>query len=384
MASTSGEELKQPKPIKFDAVVTDVCFHPMQDIIASGDIDGLVRLHSYSIGNENHELMTFKDHKKSCRAIRFIPDGSGLISASKDKSVRIFDLDNGKVKFAIKKAHDSAIYSLLVIDRNFFATGDDDGNLAVWDLRHRAAVMKLHENQDSITDMIVNSTKTVLLATSGEGTLTAFDIRKHQVKLQSELMDSGLMSIAAVKNDTKVVCGTEDGILDFFNWNEWGNISDRFPGHKMSIDAIVPLSDQIVATADSEAIRAVHLFPNRFLGVIGDHNGFPVERMTISRCKTWLASCSHDNQIKFWNVSEVAKQKVDGHKKADRKNVSKPCAADSEFFKDLVDENTKEAGGDLDAESKSSDAEDNLSTTSDATDSDSTEEDDDDDDPQNN
>lgn len=51
------------------------------------------------------------------------------------------------------------------------------------------------------------------------------------------------------------MCGTEDGILDFFNWNEWGNISDRFPGHKMSIDAIVPLSDQIVATADSEAIR---------------------------------------------------------------------------------------------------------------------------------
>lgn len=130
--------------------------------------------------------------------------------------------------------------------------------------------------------------------------------------------------------------------------------------------------------------RAVHLFPNRFLGVIGDHNGFPVERMTISRCKTWLASCSHDDQIKFWNVSEIAKQKVDGHKKADRKKVSKPCAAGSEFFKDLVDEDAKEAGVDLDDESNSSGAEDNLPITSDATVSDSSEDDDDDDDAQNN
>lgn len=50
--------------------------------------------------------MMFKTHKKSCRAIRFIPDDNGLISASKDKSIRIIDLDNGKVKFAIKKAHE--------------------------------------------------------------------------------------------------------------------------------------------------------------------------------------------------------------------------------------------------------------------------------------
>ena len=34
---------------------------------------------------------------------------------------------------------------------------------------------------------------------SGEGTLSAFDVRKHKLLMQSELLDSGLLSLALVK-----------------------------------------------------------------------------------------------------------------------------------------------------------------------------------------
>lgn len=34
---------------------------------------------------------------------------------------------------------------------------------------------------------------------SGDGTLSAFDIRKHKMKVQSELFDSDLLSLAVVK-----------------------------------------------------------------------------------------------------------------------------------------------------------------------------------------
>jgi len=39
----------------------------------------------------------------------------------------------------------------------------------------------------------------VCVICSGEGTLSAFDIRKHKLLLQSELLDSGLLSLAVVK-----------------------------------------------------------------------------------------------------------------------------------------------------------------------------------------
>jgi len=60
--------------------------------------------------------------------------------------------------------------------------------------------------------------------------------------------------VVCYQNGAKVVCGTEEGVLDIFNWGEWGNISDRFPGHPMSVDAIVPLSDSVVCTGASDGI----------------------------------------------------------------------------------------------------------------------------------
>ena len=51
-----------------------------------------------------------------------------------------------------------------------------------------------------------------------------------------------------------MVCGSEEGVLDIFNWGEWGNISDRFPGHPMSVDSIVALSDSVVCTGASDGV----------------------------------------------------------------------------------------------------------------------------------
>ena len=63
-----------------------------------------------------------------------------------------------------------------------------------------------------------------------------------------------MLWLICCQNGAKVVCGTEEGVLDIFNWGEWGNISDRFPGHPMSVDAIVPLSESVVCTGASDGI----------------------------------------------------------------------------------------------------------------------------------
>lgn len=40
--------------------------------------------------------------------------------------------------------------------------------------------------------------------------------------------------------------------------------------------------------------------PNKLLGVLGEHENFPIERLRMSRNGDLIASCSHDNSIKFW------------------------------------------------------------------------------------
>lgn len=69
----------------------------------------------------------------------------------------------------------------------------------------------------------------------------------------------GLLLSLAIRNccfqgGRKAVCGTGDGILNLFSWGEWGDISDRFPGHPLSIDSCVAVSDNVVCTGSMDGI----------------------------------------------------------------------------------------------------------------------------------
>ena len=96
-----------------------------------------------------------------------------------------------------------------------------------------------------------------------------------------------------------------------FNWGEFGYHSAEFPGHPDAINDIVAVTDNVIVTAcEDGAIRALHLYPHRFIGTIGHHHGdggravdFPIEKLDVSGSGNVIASTSHDQRIKFWNIS---------------------------------------------------------------------------------
>ncbi|XP_021375127.1 WD repeat-containing protein 55-like [Mizuhopecten yessoensis] len=345
--ATKDADLEKPKDIKFDGVVVDICFHPSKDVIAAGDIDGEVSLHSYSASRENSTLMSFKNHKKACRALRFSANGEELYTASKDKSIHVVDMNTGALKRKLKKAHESPIYSMLVTGENFLATGDDDGHLKVWDLRTNRAEMEVKHNEEFISDMEIDDQHKILITTRIYRNLSVHEpprlkVRRKRMDIQSELFDSELLSLARLKEKEKIVCGTGEGVLNIFNWGEWGNISDRFPGHPMSVDCMVAVTDNILCTGSSDGIvRAVNILPNRFLGVLGDHDEFPVENLSLSHDGNLLASCSHDQTIKFWNTSDFRDLSVSTKKRAKKGNKPNKLGstAKNDFFADLADDN---------------------------------------------
>ncbi|GFO47550.1 WD repeat-containing protein 55 [Plakobranchus ocellatus] len=120
--------------------------------------------------------------------------------------------DNKKLIIASR----SPIYCMVVTGDRFLATGDDEGVLKVGaqcpngrrsetaeDLGLRVCMgyenKRSKECEDFISDMIVDDNKKLIIASSGEGTLTAFNIRRKRMELQSELFDSELLCLAKMK-----------------------------------------------------------------------------------------------------------------------------------------------------------------------------------------
>lgn len=161
--------------------------------------------------------------------------------------------------------------------------------------------------------------------------------------MQSEEYEEELTCLGLFRSETKLLAGSSKGNLFLYNWNEFGLHSDVFPGTKASINGIVPITENIVVTASEDGnLRAVHLFPHRYLGVVGQHE-YSVERLDICNNGRFIASSSHNNDIKFWNIEyfeefEIAKRSHTKNEKKREMTHNLPSSKRrnvGDFFEDL-------------------------------------------------
>ena len=102
---------------------------------------------------------------------------------------------------------------------------------------------------------------------------------------------------------------------------------------------MISITDNVVITGCEDGnIRAVHLYPHRFLGVVGHHEKeMPIERMDVSSSGEIIASTSHDNKVKFWNVKYL--EEMDYNKRKKPGTLSKHVARKKNLRKQLMREN---------------------------------------------
>jgi WD40 repeat protein len=217
--------------------------------------------------------------------------------------------------------------------------GDDNGGIRLWDTRmcgshnsimsgktsgkkNGACVLSWEDNEDYISGFEFNADGTTLLASSADCTMSIIDIRKAanpQTRAesfrQSDNQEDELLSVQILKHGKKVVCGTQQGVLAVWSWGIWGDVSDRFPGHPASIDTLLKVDEDTVLTGSSDGlIRLVQLHPDKLLGVLGEHDGYPVEKLQFNADRSFVGSVSHDNLIRLWDAS-ILKDDADGDDK---------------------------------------------------------------------
>ncbi|XP_022903052.2 WD repeat-containing protein 55 homolog [Onthophagus taurus] len=342
--AANTKQRDHPPIIQCEDYIVDISFHPQEDLIGVGSITGDVFIYKYT-NEENSLLHTLELHMKACRDIEFSDDGKLLFSTSKDKSIMLSDVETCKLIKFFDDAHDNPIYTLSVLNENLFATGDDDGRVKLWDLREKNTncVFTIKKNEDYISDICTHEEEKYLLCSSGDGSLTTVDLKNRKFFMQSEEYEEELTCLGLFRTETKLLAGSNKGKMFLYNWNEFGLHSDEFAGPKTAINDLVPITENIVVTACEDGnLRAAHLFPHRHLGIVGQHN-LSIENVDISNNGSLIASSSHNNDIRFWNIQyfedfeKVDKKHNKHNKKKDMKNnlPSSQRRNNADFFSDL-------------------------------------------------
>eukprot|EP00088_Acartia_fossae_P043225 TRINITY_DN4550_c0_g1_i5.p1 TRINITY_DN4550_c0_g1~~TRINITY_DN4550_c0_g1_i5.p1 ORF type:complete len:490 (-),score=137.15 TRINITY_DN4550_c0_g1_i5:1909-3378(-) len=302
-----------PPDIKLKESATDISFHPEENIIAVSNLLGELSIFSCS-NEENKALKKLKLHKGGIRSIEYSVDGKHILTAGKDKTVKVVDVETWNLMMKEPLSHPSPLYSLAPLS-NGCVSGDEDGTVKFWDFRTKKNTLTSKRFDEFVSSIYADEEKKVVIATSGEGTIQSWDMRMNKPDIQSEVYDSELNCLSVVREGTKVVVGSGEGIMYIFNQGEYGYHSDQYPGHPDSINSMIGVTDNVVITGcEDGTLRAVHLFPHRFVGQVGHHGGdMPVEKIDVNADGDVIASVGHDNRVKFWNIGYL--EKMDYEKK---------------------------------------------------------------------
>lgn len=320
-------------------MIYDCQFHPENyDQIGFSTLEGDIKLIDFKNVRKPNTVLTLKKYHKGnpIRKIRF--KDNLLFSVS--KSLKLTDLSNQKLIKKISNGQ-TPIYSIVIIDEYLVGIGDDRGTFKVWDYRtdDKPVHMVLHECENYISDLDVDSDQQIIVSSSGEGTLTAYNIRsKKMEEPQSELFDSGFQCVRYAEDKNKVLVGSEDGVINIFNKNEWGNISDRYPIKKnnmgsSSIECLEILNEDencFVFGSSDGCLEIVSLFPHRHLKTLA-RNDDSIQSVDVNQITSRIVGIN-ENLIQLFSyeiTNEISKKTKKFRKNNDHNN---------KFFSDLITE----------------------------------------------
>jgi WD repeat-containing protein 55 len=287
------------------------------------------------------------------------------------------------------------------------ASGDDKGCVRVWDTRicgnrttsssstssvatgknnPAGCVMSWQKHDDYISGFDQSPLDpNVLLASSADCRISVYDLRMAanganyqqidgSVRLSDDIEDE-LLSIKVIKNGKKVVCGSANGVLNVWSYGTWGDISDRFPGHPKSVDALLKFDENTLLTGSSDGlIRVVSIHPDQMLGVLGDHEGYPIEHLQFNSDRSFVGSVTHDNVIRLWDTKILSDDDSDNEENGNvLKTKSKLRALPSNTL--MLERESDDEWDDMDDDTNMKDADNDDDSNSNGTESDDSDDD---------
>ncbi|MBL7128352.1 MAG: caspase family protein [Ignavibacteria bacterium] len=282
--------------------VTSVCFSPDGNYILSGSSDKTVKLWDISNGKE---IRNFTGHTRSVNSVCFSPDGKFVLSGSGDGTLKLWDISNGKEIRTFDGSTTGVNSVCFSPDGKYILSGGDyfDPTVKLWEISSRKEVRIFKGNFRFPNSINFSPDGKFAIISEGSQSFSLWNVSTGKEIRTFKGHTSAIYSLEFSPNGKYILSGSNDSTLKLWEFSSGKEIR-TFVGHKGCVFTVSFSPDGKYALSGSgdNTLKLWDISTGKEIRTFEGHQDW-ITSVDFSSDGKHILSGSSDNTLKLWNLS---------------------------------------------------------------------------------
>ncbi|XP_046852347.1 periodic tryptophan protein 2 homolog isoform X2 [Xenia sp. Carnegie-2017] len=278
-------------------------FHKQTKILIAGFSSGVFSLHEMPEFNLIHTLSI---SQRSVSTVAVNPSGEWLAFGCSSVGQLLVWEWRSETYILKQQGH---FYDMNVLayspDGQYIVTGGDDGKVKIWNTTSGFCFITFHEHSAAITGVCFTSNNMVILSSSLDGTVRAFDLNRYRNFRTFASPRPSQFSCLAVDHSGEVVAAGSLDTFEIFLWSmQTGRLLEVIAGHESPVSCLAFSSSHTVLLSGSwdKTVKIWNIYSSQMSRETLLLNS-DVVALAIRPDGKEVAVATLDGQLTFWHIS---------------------------------------------------------------------------------
>jgi WD40 repeat protein/TPR repeat protein len=283
--------------------VNSAAYSPDGKRIVSASRDKSVRIWDARTGVQ---LAVLLGHDDRVISAAYSPDGNRIVSASRDKTGRVWDARSG-AQLVVLNGHEAVVTNAAFSpDGKRIVTSSVDRSARIWDAQTGAPLVVLGGHADVVTSAVYSPDGSRIVTASADKTARIWDARSGAPLAVLSGHEAGLTDAVYSPDGSRIATSAMDGTVRIWNATTGALVSSLSgPGGIFNSAAFSPDGSRIVTTSVDRTGRIWDVRSGAQLAVLSGH-GDVVKTAVYSPDAKHILTASSDTTVRIWDAKNDA------------------------------------------------------------------------------
>jgi WD40 repeat protein len=246
--------------------------------------------------------LELNDHTDEVRSAAFSHDGERIVTASKDESARLWDAKSGRATAVLKGHQGTVVSAAFSPDDRFIVTASYDSTARIWDGVTGAMLRQLSEHTDEVWSATFSRDGRHIVTGSKDGDARVWEVESGKQVLRLQGHRGSVRDASFSPDGSRIVTASYDRTARLWDARDGREIA-TLPGHEHWVwSAQFALGGQRIVTISKDGTARLWDANDGALLEFMRGHAEPLRGVAVSPDGRRIATASTDKTVRIWDA----------------------------------------------------------------------------------